>query len=50
MGDGLDIPALQDSLNPFYNNSTNLFDYYFQTAKVTDANVQLNGGSTGICV
>ena len=48
MGDGLDIPALQDSLNPFYNNSTNLFDYYFQTAKVTDANVQLNGGSTGI--
>lgn len=46
-GDGTNIPALQDSLNPFYNNSTNLFDYYFRTAKVTDANVQVSGGGSG---
>ena len=34
-GDGLDLPIVQDSLNKFYNNSTNLFDYYFRTGKVT---------------
>ena len=44
-GEGLDIPILQDSLNKFYNNSTDLFDYYFRTGKVTDANIQLTGGS-----
>ena len=47
-GDGLDLPIVQDSLNKFYNNSTNLFDYYFKTGKVTDANIQLSGGSNTI--
>ena len=36
---------LQDSLNPFYNNSTNFFKYYFRKAKVTNANIQTIGGS-----
>ena len=31
-GDGAAVPPYQDSLNPFYNNSTNLFKYYFRTA------------------
>ena len=48
MGDGATIPLYQDSLNPFYNNSTDLFDYYFRTAKVTDANIQVSGGGTNI--
>ena len=43
--DGLDIPVLQDSLNSFYNNSTDLFDYYFRNGKVTDASLQVSGGS-----
>ena len=47
-GDGLDLPIVQDSLNKFYNNSTNLFDYYFRTGKVTDANIQISGGSNTI--
>lgn len=45
-GDGSRVPPYQDSLNPFYNNSTNLFKYYFRTAKVTNVNVQLNGGTS----
>ena len=47
-GDGATIPLYQDSLNPFYNNSTDLFDYYFRTAKVTDANIQVSGGGESI--
>ncbi len=27
---------LQDSLNPFYNNSTNFYKYYFQATKSTE--------------
>lgn len=38
------IPYLQDSLNSFYNNSTNYFPVYFQTGKVTNANLQTYGG------
>ena len=38
------IPYLQDSLNTFYNNSTNFFPVYFQTGKVTNANLQSYGG------
>lgn len=37
--------GLQDSLNPFFNNSTNFFKYYFQTGKVLNANIQTNGGN-----
>ncbi len=47
-GDGASIDILQDSLNPYYNHSSNLFDYYMQTGKVIDANLQLSGGSTDI--
>lgn len=44
-GNGAGVPLYQDSLNKFYNNSTNLFDYYFRTAQVTDASLQLTGGA-----
>ena len=36
---------LQDSLNPFYNNSTNYFPIYYVKGKVTNANIQAYGGS-----
>lgn len=34
----------QDSLNSFYNNSTNFFPIYYVKGKVTNANVQAYGG------
>lgn len=37
------LPQLQDSLNPFYNNSTNWWKYVFQTGKTLNANVQASG-------
>lgn len=37
--------AHQDSLNSFYNNSTNWFDVFFKSGKVVDANLQARGGS-----
>ena len=37
--------ALQDSLNPFYNNSTNWWKYVFKTGKTLNANVQAFGGT-----
>ncbi|MBD8489065.1 SusC/RagA family TonB-linked outer membrane protein [Echinicola sp. CAU 1574] len=42
---GLYQPALQDSLNSYYNNSSNWWDYFFRTGKTTNSNVQINGGS-----
>ena len=36
---------LQDSLNDFYNNSTNFFPVYYRTGKVTNANIQTYAGS-----
>ena len=39
---------LQDSLNSFYNNATNFFPMYFETGKVTNANIQTYGGSDRI--
>ncbi len=36
---------VQDSLNPFYNNATNWWDYMFRTGRVTNANVQVSGGN-----
>ena len=38
----------QDSLNPFYNNSTNFFPMYYERGKVTNANIQSYGGSNTI--
>lgn len=35
---------LQDSLNSFYNNATNFFPMYYETGKITNANVQAYGG------
>lgn len=40
--------ALQDSLNPFYNNQTNWWKQLFRTGKVINANVQASGGRQGI--
>ena len=34
----------QDSLNTFYNNSTNYFPIYFETGEITNANIQTYGG------
>lgn len=36
---------LQDSLDPYYNNSTNWWKYVFHNGKVVNANVQASGGS-----
>ena len=36
---------LQDSLNSFYNNSTNYFPIYYVKGKVINANIQTYGGS-----
>lgn len=36
---------MQDSLNPFYNNSTNWWKYSFETGKVLNANLQASGGT-----
>lgn len=35
----------QDSLNDFYNNATNFFPMYYETAKIINANIQAYGGS-----
>ncbi len=44
-GMGLDQPAVQDSLNSFYNNSTNWFNEFLQVGKVDDVNLQAGGGN-----
>ncbi len=41
-GNGL---PLQDSLNSFYNNATNFFPMYYDLGHVTNANVQVLGGT-----
>ena len=35
---------VQDSLNPYFNNSTDWFRYAFRTGKVLNANIQASGG------
>jgi TonB-linked SusC/RagA family outer membrane protein len=37
--------ALQDSLNTFYNNSSDFFKHFYQKGKITNANIQTYGGS-----
>lgn len=37
--------VLQDSLNPFYNNSTHWYRQNYRTAKVLNANIQAAGGN-----
>ena len=45
MGDVFNGSFYQDSLNSFYNNATNYFPIYYETGKVTNANIQTYGGS-----
>lgn len=45
MESGQVIRQLQDSINPFYNNSTNWWKYCFRTGKILNANMQASGGS-----
>lgn len=47
-GRGTGISVLQDSLNKYYNRSSNLMGYYFRPIRVTDANLQLSGGAEKI--
>ncbi|MCF8715590.1 SusC/RagA family TonB-linked outer membrane protein [Joostella atrarenae] len=42
---GAFTPELQDSLNNYYNNSSNWWDYFFQTGKTLNVNLNVNGGS-----
>ena len=39
---------LHDSLNPFYNNSTNWWKHAFQTGKILNVNLQVSGGTENI--
>lgn len=39
---------LQDSLNPFYNNSTHWYRQNYRTAGVVNANLQASGGSENV--
>lgn len=39
------MKILQDSLNPFFNNSTNWYKYIFRPGKVWNGNIQTSGGS-----
>lgn len=39
------MAIVQDSLNRFYNNSTDWFKYAFQTGQIINANVQASGGT-----
>lgn len=47
-GNGADMTVYQDSLNPFYNNSTDLMDYYLNSAHATNANIQVRGGAESV--
>ncbi len=40
--------ALQDSLNPFYNNSTHWWKQNYHVAKVLNANLQASGGNESV--
>lgn len=44
-GRGYSNAAIQDSLDNYYNNSTNWPGYLFNTGRVTNANIQASGGS-----
>lgn len=43
-----DAIALQDSLNPFYNNSTQWYRQNYRTAGVVSANLQASGGTESV--
>lgn len=41
-------PILQDSLNDFYNNKSNWWDYIFRIGKVTDVDINATGGTENV--
>lgn len=41
-------PAMQDSLNTFYNNQTNWWKYFFRVGKVTKADLNASGGTDNV--
>ena len=47
-GEGRRLRIYQDSLNPFYNNSTNMNDYIFQKGKIDRANISVIGGASNV--
>lgn len=42
---GSAMKILQDSLNPFFNNSTNWYKHIFRPGKIWNANLQTSGGT-----
>lgn len=49
LSDDMALPGiLQDSLNTFYNNKSNWWDYIFRTGKVTDVDVNATGGTENV--
>lgn len=49
ISDGNRIPGIvQDSLNTFYNNSTNWWDYMFRVGQATQADLSASGGNDNI--
>lgn len=43
------LPAIaQDSLNTFYNNKSNWWDYIFRVGRVTDASLNATGGTDNV--
>lgn len=42
------VRTIQDSLNPFYNNSTNWWKQTFHAGKILNANLQASGGTERI--
>ena len=47
-GGSTSYKLLLDSLNPFYNNATNYFPLFYEKGRVTNANIQVYGGSENI--
>lgn len=45
MASGNNMAPVQDSLNSFYNNSTNWYKYMFRPGQVVNANIQASGGN-----
>lgn len=41
-------PIAQDSLNTFYNNKSNWWDYIFRMGRVTDADINATGGTDNV--
>ena len=42
------MKIIQDSLNPFFNNSTNWYKHVFRPGRIYNANIQTSGGTETI--